>query len=236
MSTAPAPQPRVTLYGPALTPYTIKVVRALRWKRLVHVLEEPKSADDYRRWSPQNGLLPVIDVEGTRVQDSAAILDLLDARFPDPPLLSGDPKLAREQRRLEEWVGETFFYHLFRWVRSRVVGAAEPRGGAGLGPMMRLGLIGPNGQVRPEVFDTSDGGPGPEFAGAVDELAKLLGRRPFFFSDRLSRADLAAFAALSGLRNDRYPGGVALLRSFPTLWELCERVDRATAEPAAGSG
>jgi glutathione S-transferase len=134
MSTAPAPQPRVTLYGPALTPYTIKVVRALRWKRLVHVLEEPKSADDYRRWSPQNGLLPVIDVEGTRVQDSAAILDLLDARFPDPPLLSGDPKLAREQRRLEEWVGETFFYHLFRWVRSRVVGAAEPRGGAGSGP------------------------------------------------------------------------------------------------------
>lgn len=230
MSTATAPHPRITLYGPAVTPYTVKVVRALHWKRLAFTLEEPKSPDDYRRWSPQNGLLPVIEVEGTRVQDSAAILDLLDARFPDPPLVSSDPKPAREQRRLEAWVSETFFYHLFRWVRSRV-GDAGPRPGEGLGPMMRLGLIGPNGQVRPEVFDTSDGGPGPEFAGAVDELAKLLGRRPFFFSDQLSRADLAAFASLSGLMRDRYPGGAVLLRSFPTLWQFCERVDRATAAP-----
>ena len=234
MSTAPAPQPRVTLYGPAITPYTIKVVRALHWKRLAYALEEPQHADDYRRWSPKNGLLPVIDVGGTRVQDSAAILDLLDARFPDPPLLAGDPKLAREQRRLEDWVSETFFYHLFRWVRARTGGAAESRGGEGLGPLMRLGLIGPNGQIRPEVFDTSDGGPGPEFAGAIDELAKLLGRRPFFFSDQLSRADLAAFASLSGLRNDLYPGGATLLRSFPTLWQFFERVDRATAAPEAG--
>jgi glutathione S-transferase len=231
MSTAP----RITLYGPAVTPYTIKVVRALHWKRLSYSLEEPKSADDYRRWSPKNGLLPVMDLDGARVQDSAAILDLLDARFPDPPLLSSDPKLAREQRRLEAWVSETFFYHLFRWVRSRADPASAPRrDGEGLGPMMRLGLIGANGQVRKEVFDTSDGGPGPEFAGAVDELAKLLGRRPFFFSDQLSRADLAAFGSLSGLRSDRYPGGSALLRSFPTLWRLCERVDRATAAPRPG--
>jgi glutathione S-transferase len=232
MSTAAAPNPRITLYGPALTPYTIKVVRALHWKRLAFTLEEPQHADDYRRWSPKNGLLPVIDVDGTRVQDSAAILDLLDARFPDPPLLSSDPKLAREQRRLEDWVSETFFHHLFRWVRSRLPTAPAPAlAGEGLGPMMRLGLIGPNGQVRPEVFDTSGGGPGPEFAGAVDELAKLLGRRPFFFADQLSRADLAAFASLSGMMRDRYPGGAALLRSIPTLWQFCERVDRATAAP-----
>lgn len=232
MSTAAAPNPRITLYGPAPTPYTVKVVRALHWKRLPYSLEEPRHPDDYQRWSPQNGLLPVIDVDGTRVQDSAAILDLLDVRFPDPPLLSSDPKLAREQRRLEAWVGETFFYHLFRWVRSRVGGASAPRReSAGLGPMMRLGLIGPNGQVRPEVFDTRDGGPGPEFTGALDELAKLLGGRPFFFSDQLSRADLAAFGSLSGLLRNRYPGGAELLRSFPTLWQFCERVDRATAAP-----
>jgi glutathione S-transferase len=97
--------------------------------------------------------------------------------------------------------------------------------------MMRLGLIGPNGQVRPDVFDTSRGGPGPGFDGAVEELAKLLGRRRFFFSDALSRADLAVFGSLFGLRHDRYPGGAALLRAHPALWELCERVDRATSGP-----
>jgi glutathione S-transferase len=232
MAREAAPTPRITLYGPAITPYTIKVMRALHWKRLPFTLEEPKQPEDYRRWSPSNGLLPVIDIDGTRVQDSAAILDLLDSRFPEQPLLAADPKVAREQRQLEAWVQETFFYHLFRWVRSRVSGTTGPPAtGAGLGPMMRLGLIGPNGQVRPDVFDTSRGGPGPEFDGAVEELAKLLGGRRFFFSDALSRADLAAFGSLSGLRHDRYPGGAALLRAHPSLWELCERVDRATAGP-----
>ncbi len=221
--------PRITLYGPALAPYTIKVARALHWKRLSFGLEEPKHPDDFKRWSPQNGLLPVIDVDGTRVQDSAAILDLLDERFPQPPLLAADPKLAREQRQLEAWVGETFSYHMFRWARSRLGDAARaPEAGEGLGPMMRLGLIGPKG-LRPEVFGGD--GPGPAFDGSLDELVKLLGERPFFFSDQLSRADLAAFGSLSGLLHDRYPGGSATLRARPTLRALCERVDRATSGP-----
>jgi len=218
---------RITLYGPRLTPYTIKVERALYWKGLPFELEEPTSTEDFRRWSPQNGLLPVLDLDGTRVQDSAAILDLLEQRFPMPPLLSPDPKLAREQRRLEQWVGETFFYHLLRWVRSQVADTAEPRGGDGLGPMMRLGLIGPNGQLRREVFESARGG--PDFDGALGELSKWLGARPWFFADRMSRADLAVYAALQGLVTDRYPGGSALLSRHPTLWQHQQRVDAVTA-------
>ena len=119
---------------------------------------------------------------------------------------------------------------MFRWVRARATAAeSEPEGDTrGLGPMVRFGLIGPNGQVRPEVFDTSDGSQGPDFEGAVDELAKLLGARQFFFSDELSRADLAAFGSLVALRNDRYPGSAALLRAHPNLWEHCERVEKET--------
>jgi glutathione S-transferase len=220
---------RITLYGAAVTPYTIKVARALHWKGLPFTLEEPQSAEDYQRWSPANGLLPVLAIGDTRVQDSTAILDLLEQRFPEPPLLSADPMVAREQRQLERWVGETFFHHLLRWVRSRVVGAPEPREGGGLGPMMRLGLIGPNGKVRPEVFDASRGGPGPDFDGALVELTKLLGSRTWFFADRMSRADLAVYGALQGLVHDRYPGGSALLRAHPKLWRHSERVEVATA-------
>jgi glutathione S-transferase len=223
---------RITLYGAAITPYTIKVARALHWKGLPFTLEEPKSAEDYRRWSPKNGLLPVLDLNDTRVQDSSAILDLLDERFPEPPLLASDPLVAREQRQLEQWVAETFFYHLLRWVRSRV-SDAEPRAGGGLGPMMRLGLIGPNGKLRPEVFDASRGGPGPDFDNALVELTKLLGSRTWFFADRMSRADLGVYGALQGLVHDRYPGGSALLRLHPKLWRHTERVDAAT-EPKPG--
>jgi len=228
MATASIDRPRITVYAPELTPYTIKVTCALRFKGLPYQIEEPRSAEDYRRWSPENGLLPVIDVDGTRVQDSAAILDLIEERFPDPPLLARDPKVAREQRRLESWVTETFFFHMFRWVRSRLP-SAEPGGDPrGLGPMARLGLIGPNGQVRPEVFEAREGEAGPAFDEALDELVKLLGDRPFFFAEALSRADLAAYGSLRGLKAERYPGSAKLLRARPTLWDHCERVEQET--------
>jgi glutathione S-transferase len=218
---------RITVYGVAITPYTIKVMRALQWKGLPYLLEEPKCAEDFRRWSPSNGLLPVIDVGGTRIQDSGAILDWLDERHPEPPLLSSDPKVAREQRGLERWVGETFFFHLLRWVRSRLGQGAAPQ--EGVGPLMRLGLIGPNGQLRRELIERESRSSLPEFEGALGEMTKLLGARTWFFADRMSRADLAVFGALQGLVHDRYPGAAELLDAYPTLVRHSERVEAATA-------
>jgi glutathione S-transferase len=225
--------PRIIVYGPQITPYTEKVVRALRFKGLPHQLVEPTSPEDFQRWSPETGLLPVIDVDGTRVHDSIAILDLLEARFPEPPLVSADPRTAREQRRLEQWVGETFVYHLLRWVRARVGRApADPAPGAPQGLLARLGLIGPDGKLAPEFYDTRDGGPGPGFEHSLDELVRLLGAKPFFFGDRLSRADLAVFAFTLGLQLDRYAGGRRLLDERPSLGAHVERVERETGGEA----
>jgi len=221
---------QITLYGPAITPYTEKVVRALRLKRLAFELVEPRRPEDYRRFSPETGLLPVIEIGGERTADSTAILDRLDARFPEPPLLASEPKVAQEQRRLEEWVSETFFFYLHRWLNARVGPQPDPPAGTTpSGPLGRLGLIGPDGAIRDTLFDTRDGGPGEEFERRIDDLDKLLGGRPFFFGHRISRADLAAFAFLNGLYRNRYPGGRALLERWPALLAHTERVDRATA-------
>lgn len=221
---------RIVLYGPRLTPYTVKVQRALAFKKLHYELVEPTCQEDYRRWSPENGLLPVIDVQGRRIQDSARILDFLDERFPEPPLLSSDPRVAREQRGVETWISETFDFYVMRWIRARFAGAREapaaPDGPAG--PMSRMGLIGPDGQLRPEVFDTRAGGPGPEFERRLDDLVKLLGPRPFFFADQPSRADLAVFGSLFTMYHDIYPGGRALLDRRPALIAHFERVMAAT--------
>src|SRR5262249_20942523 len=100
--------PQIVLYSPRAMPFTEKVGRGLRVKKLPFALVEPRSPEDYRRLSPETGLLPVLEVDGARIPDSAAILDYLDERFPDPPLLSPDPRAAREQRRLERWIDETF--------------------------------------------------------------------------------------------------------------------------------
>jgi len=225
--------PRIVLYGPRFTPYTVKVQRALLLKKLPYELVTPTRQEDYRRWSPETGLLPVIQVAERRVQDSARILDFLDERFPEPPLVSPDPRVAREQRGLETWITETFDFYVMRWIRARLAGVHEPppETEGPLGPMARLGLIGPDGQLRREVFDTSGGGPGPEFERRLDDLAKLLGPRSFFFADRPSRADLAVFGSFFAMYNDVYPGGRELLDTRPALLAHFERVMAATGGP-----
>jgi glutathione S-transferase len=215
-------------------PFTEKAGRALRWKRLAFELVEPASAEDYQRLSPETGLLPVLEIGGTRVPDSAAILDYLDEHFPEPPLLSADPRVAREQRRLERWIDETFPFYILRWVHRRV-GAATPLKAPGegfpLGPMAQLGLIGSDGTLAPEVFDTSAGGPGPEFARRLDDLERMLGSRPFFYADELSRADLSVYGALSVMYRDLYSGARALLAERASLLTHVERVLSATGGP-----
>ena len=114
----PGATPDITVYGPAQAPFVVKVGLALRMKKLEFRVTEPTSAEDFQRWSPETGLLPVIDVDGTRVADSAKILDFLDERFPEPPLLARDPRTARAQRGLEIWTGETYYYYWLRWLRA----------------------------------------------------------------------------------------------------------------------
>ncbi len=208
-------------------PLTEKVGRALRVKKLAFELVEPASPEDYARLSPETGLLPVLEVDGVQIPDSAAILDFLDERFPEPPLVSADPRVAREQRQLERWTDETFPFYILRWVRSRI-GASAPLKVAGdgfpLGPMARLGLIGSDGKLSPEVFDTSAGGPGPEFVRRLDDLAHMLGSRPYFYADEISRADLSVYGSLSVMYRDLYPGARALLAARPALYDHVERV------------
>jgi len=115
--------PEITLYGPATIPFTRKVMAALALKGLRHRLVEPEGPEDYKRWSPETGLLPVLDVDGRRIQDSGRILDFLDAEFPEPPLLAAEAKVASSQRRLETWVEETLTFYWMNSLRVEVRGA-----------------------------------------------------------------------------------------------------------------
>jgi len=232
--------PRIVVYGLRDTPYTEKVVRTLDFKGLAYEVREPRSPEDYRRWSPETGLLPVADLDGERIADSAAILDRIDARFPDPPLLSRDPRVARDQRRLEAWVGDAFRHYMLRWLGRKLereeAAALRDETGAAVGPLARMGLIGADGHLRPEAYDTRDGGPGPEFERRLEDLAGMLGERSFFYADRPSRADIAVFTSLWGLYSDRFPGGRELLARHPNLLAHTERMQRlASGEGRAAS-
>lgn len=222
--------PTIVLYGPRGLSLTEKVGRGLRVKQLDFELVEPEGPEDFKRLSPETGLLPVLEVDGHRVPDSRAILDFLDERHPDPPLLSSDARLAREQRGLERWMDETFAYHMLRWLRAQV-GAAElpraPGGGFPIGSLSQLGVLGPSGRLRPELFEGSSG-PGPAFERSLDHLQQMLGTRPYFYSDRISRADLSVFGSLSLMYREMYGGARALLSSRTRLLAHVERVADAT--------
>ena len=55
---------KIVLYGPAQTPFTEKVRRGLELKQLAYELREPSGPEDYKRWSPKTGLLPVLSIDG----------------------------------------------------------------------------------------------------------------------------------------------------------------------------
>jgi len=228
-STVAVADPRIVLYGPR-APLTEKVARGLRLKRLGFELVEPASPEDYARLSPETGLLPLLELAGVRIPDSAAILDFLDDRFPEPPLVSPEPRVAREQRGLEKWIDEMFTYYILRWVQSRLGADAPPavRGGFPLGSLARLGLIDSRGYLHADVFNASSGGPGPEFEHRLDDLGHLLGQRRFFYAELISRADLSVAAALTVMYREVYTGARQMLETRPRLLAYVERVFDAT--------
>lgn len=240
MSPALGAAPKVVLYGPAKAPFVTKVGMALVWKGLAYEVVEPTSHEDFQRWSPESGLLPVLDTDGTRIAHSERILDWLDERFPDPPLVARDPRTARAQRALEHWTGETFYYYWLRWLRALFdVPALDalPTDGtsAPIGELARLGIL---SRVREAVADR-----GPvlhsldtEFERRLDDLIGFLGTRLFFYADQPSRADLTVAAFLGSLTTGHIPGGLRMLDARPPLRALMERVQGALERVARASG
>jgi glutathione S-transferase len=248
----------IRLYGPRASPFTEKVVRGLALKKLDFVLVEPECAEDYRRFNPETGLLPVIDLDGERVPDSTAILLRVNEILPEPPLLSADARTAENQLRLARWIDETFSWYWNRWVRrsgsSSLLGPFLTFAGESLSDAERRmrdsGLPRPTGvSLKSWVAARVRGLTEPEHwneeerlvqeaCHRIDDLARLLVLRPFFFADRVSIADLAAYAMLRSLALDCIPGTRQHLERQPALLELMRRVEEETArdEYRGGSG
>ena len=55
----------------------------------VNLLESEQRAEAYRERNPQ-GLVPMLEADGQRLTQSLAIIDWLDARHPEPPLVPAD--------------------------------------------------------------------------------------------------------------------------------------------------
>ncbi len=228
--TATGATSKIVLYGPAMTPFTEKVRRALEMKQLAYEMCEPAGPEDYRRWSPKTGLLPVLLVDGETIADSTAILLRLDELFPRPPLLATEPKIATQQRQLEDWADESFLFYFLKWQRIQrerelaEAAAGPPTGLARIAMLRRLGawLRAGGTWERPETAISRGIG------DRLDDLVNLLGTRPFFYADRPSMADLAVYSMLRAVEFGSIPDSSQQLLSRPGLVAYMRRVEAET--------
>jgi glutathione S-transferase len=214
----------IILYGPAQAPFTEKCRRGLVLKGLDFTLREPEGPEDFRRWSPKTGLLPVMTVDGDLVSDSTSILLKLDELQPHPPLLSADPTVATQQRSLEDWADESFLWYFQQWMRLRQRGVGETPRRAHSPLVLRLAawLRAGGTWERPETAILRG------IEDRLGDLVNFLGGRSFFYSETPSMADLAVYGMLYTIRRDAIPGSAQLLARRTALLDFMLRLEQAT--------
>jgi glutathione S-transferase len=107
------------IFGSEMSPYSVKVRSYFRYKGLPHAWEPrvPANEDEYRRYARLPIIPAVVTPEGEGVQDSTPILELVEARHPEPSIHPQAPELAFVSALLEEfgdeWGNKLMFHH--RW-------------------------------------------------------------------------------------------------------------------------
>jgi len=212
---------KLALYGQTDTPFTEKCRRALLFKGLPFDLHISAGPEDVKRWSPVTGLLPVMRVDDELVSDSTNILLRLEQLYPEPPLLSSVPIVAAQQRNLEDWADESFLWYWTEWFRLEAAAPGRPPGAwARLRRRVGAGLDDPRRRAQAELVRGLE--------DRLNDLVNFLGSRQYFYSDRVSMADLTVHAMLVTLRSDGIPGSARLLADRTALVEFMRRVEAET--------
>lgn len=221
--------PTVRLYTQKFNPYAEKVARALGYKRVPFERIVSDDPEDFKRWSPVTGLLPVLEVDGRRRHESSAIVAWIEELFPEPSLLSPDPTTAAKQRSMAEWSDTSFVWYWNRWRAARFPqpGDSEPANPS-LVAKLREGIRRAVGGRTPSRGELREIEIASELANRLDDLVGLLGQRPYFHSDHLSVADLSVFGMLEVVQDSPMAMGRDLLGERPTLLAYMHRVDAAT--------
>jgi len=111
----------VIFYATALSNYSAKVRIALCVKAVAFQEIAPPGgyrSESYRNIAPM-GTIPALQVEGQLISESEAILEYLEDRYPEPPMLPRDA-LKRAQLRFQSRFHDFYFEPLVRQLFSHV--------------------------------------------------------------------------------------------------------------------
>jgi maleylacetoacetate isomerase len=166
-------------------------------------LKNEHRAPDYLAVNPQ-GLIPALDVDGTVISQSVAIIEYLNELHPQPPLLPADP-LARAH------------------VRSMALAIA-----CDIHPLNNLRVL---NYLRQDLAQTDDGvntwyrhWVGEGFRGLELQVAKHSSARRHCFGDSLSLADVCLVPQMYNARRFNCD-----LTPFPTLVAISTHLESLPA-------
>lgn len=241
----------VLLHGSPGSPYTRKMVAALRYRRVPYRLLV-RAAELRGLPQPKVRLLPTFYLpndaaELEAVVDSTPLIRRFEREIEGRAAVPADPVLALLDALIEdyadEWLTKPMFH--YRWSypadiaksaailpRLRDVTAAEEELVAqgerfAERQIGRLGVVGSN-QVTGPVIEAS-------YVRVLDALRRAFERRPFLLGHRPGAADFAVYGQLSQLaRFDPTPSAIALERA-PRVVVWCDLMDDLSGFEVADS-
>ena len=219
----------VVLHQWEISPFCQKVARALRHKGIAF---EPLNYNGVLATKVQGlskvGKLPVLDIDGQRIQDSTRIARYLDEAYPQLPLLyPQDPALKAQVELWEDWADELlYFYEVYFRAKDPVALnaavdiAVQGRPGyerAILKPVLKSSLLAMlyfQGLGRMDANDVDS-----EFLRHLDRIEAVLPATGWLVGPARSIADIAVGSQLAEVvRTSRRMGPQVLSRPAIARW------------------
>ena len=222
----PGNGPTIRLYSQSMNPFTEKVAAALALKGLSYERVLSDDPEDVARWSPIARTLPVLEIDGRRKAESADIIRWIDERYPEPSLVSPDPKTAETQRNLADWSDNSFAFYWNRWRAARY---PQPGDDAPVDASILSRIrnhvgrrFGRQAKTRADVRELEIL---EELISRMDDLVSFLRDRPFFYADEPSIADIAVYSMLRVLRDGPIPHCPEAIEERPILAAFIDRIE-----------
>jgi glutathione S-transferase len=206
----PSPQPQSILWHIPISHYSEKVRWALDYKSVEHKRKTapPGLHIAVALWLSRGRRVtfPALQLDGTRIVDSTAIIAALEQRFPEPPLYPKDPEERHRALELEDFFDEELgpyarrlAFHearrdpeLLQQVAARVSPSLADSLGPALVPYTRAFTALRYGAASSRAADTAR----QKIIAAIDRLEAELGDGEYLVGGRFTIADLTAASLL----------------------------------------
>ena len=179
--------PAIEILEHPLSPYAQKVKIALSEKgvpfeaRIPGAIGSGQVSPEFARANPR-GEVPVIYVEGQAIFDSTIILEFIEDRFPDPPLLPASPADRARVRMIEDLVDT--HYEAITWGLSEIANFKRATGDQAAAMQAKAG---------------------EELAQLHAWLEAQLGDRPWFNGEAFGWGDLCVAPFVAGAIGFGFP-------------------------------